>query len=362
MVERLRSLWPETEFYGCTGPRLRAAGVRTVVDAGSLAVVGLVEVVAHIPRIYREYRKLLAAAAAAPPDFAILTDSPDFHLRVAGKLKARGVPVIYLVAPQVWAWRRGRLRQMRAVIDHLLCIFPFEEPFFCQNGVAATYIGHPLANRARASLSREEFFRKHRFPPERPLITILPGSRRGEAARHLPVLVDAAERLYRARAATLVLPASATTGTAFFRERIGRAPIQPIEGQSWDALAHADAALAASGTVTVEAALLGTPLVTFYQVTPVSWALGRLLVNVPFYSMVNLVAGRQVAPELMQSEMTGERLAEEALKLLDDREARERMRAGLAEVAAKLAVGGDAMERAVRVVRELMEGKATHVS
>jgi lipid-A-disaccharide synthase len=170
------------------------------------------------------------------------------------------------------------------------------------------------------------------------------------------------DRLNRQRACAFVLPASATTGVPFFQERIGGAPIQVIEGQSWDALAHADVALAASGTVTVEAALLGAPLVTYYKVTAPSWLMGKLLVRVPYYSMVNLVAGRRVAPELMQSEMTGERIATEAMRLLEDEQARETMRAGLAEVAGKLATGGDAMARAASVIQELMEGKITHVS
>jgi lipid-A-disaccharide synthase len=361
LVEELRRGWPDAEFFGCTGPRMRRAGVRTVVDAASLAVVGLLEVVAHIPRIYSEYRKLLAAAAESPPDLAILTDSPDFHLRVAARLKRQGVPVVYLVAPQVWAWRRGRLKTMRKRLARVLCIFPFEEQFFRREGVAATYVGHPLAGLVRPALGREEFFRKHRLPANRPLITVLPGSRRGEAARHLPALLEAADRLYSEKAASFLLPASVTTGAAFFRERIGRTPIQVIEGENWDAIGHADLALAASGTVTVEAALLGTPMVTFYKVTALSWAAGRLLVRVPFYSMVNLVAGRRIVPELMQSEMTGERLASEARRLLDDKPALRRMRADLAEVAARLS-HGDAMKRAAAVIEDLMEGQAAHVT
>src|SRR6202521_2930827 len=145
LVEELRRLWPDAAFFGCTGPRLRAAGVQTAVDAASLAVVGLLEVIAHIPRIYGEYRKLLAAVREQKPDLAILTDSPDFHLRVARRLRQQGVPVVYLVAPQAWAWRKGRVKQMRRDISRLLGIFPFEEEFFRREGVDATYIGHPLA-------------------------------------------------------------------------------------------------------------------------------------------------------------------------------------------------------------------------
>jgi len=362
VVEELRRMLPQVEFFGCTGPRLRAAGVRTVVDAASLAVVGLVEVVSHIPRIYGEYRKLLAAASSVRPDLAILTDSPDFHLRVAGKLHRKGIPVVYLVAPQAWAWRKGRVKQMRRNLRRLLCIFPFEEEFFTCHGVETTYIGHPLAGLVRPSLTRDEFFRKHRLAAERPLITVLPGSRRGESARHLPALLDAVQRIYSQQAVNFVLPASATTGAAFFTGRLGRSPIQVIEGESWDAMAHADLALAASGTVTVEAALLGTPMVTFYKVTTVSWLAGKFLVDVPFYSMVNLIAGRAVVPELMQSEMTGENLARHALRLLPDGPERADMKEGLAEVRQKLAGGSAAPQRAALVIKDILEGQAKHVS
>jgi lipid-A-disaccharide synthase len=236
VVNQLRSIWPDAEFFGCTGPRLRATGVRTVVDAASLAVVGLLEVVAHIPRIYGEYRKLVAAAREEQPSLAVLTDSPDFHLRVARRLRSMGVPVVYLVAPQVWAWRKGRLKQMRRTLERVLCIFPFEEQFFRDEGVRATYIGHPLAGLVRPALSREGFFRKHDLDQSRPLIAVLPGSRRGEAARHLPALKDAVRRMESVQASNWVLPASATTGAAFFRERLGGSPIRVIEekaGTPW---------------------------------------------------------------------------------------------------------------------------------
>jgi lipid-A-disaccharide synthase len=364
VVEELRRMYPDAEFFGCTGPRLRKAGVRTVVDAASLAVVGLLEVVSHIPRIYGEYRKLLAEADRQKPDLAILTDSPDFHLRVARRLFRRGIPVVYLVAPQVWAWRKGRIRTIRRYIRRLLCIFPFEEQFFAHERVSASYIGHPLAAIVRPSLTRDEFFRKHRLASGRPLVSVLPGSRRGEAARHLPDLLDAAERLYREKAVNLVLPASATTGVGFFREKMGRSPIKVIEGESWDAMAHADLALAASGTVTVEAAILGTPMVTFYKVTRPSWIVGKLLVDVPFYSMVNLIAGRALVPELMQDQMTGERLAAEARRLLSNEGARNEMKAGLAEIRSRLAdpAGVQPARRAAEIVQDILEGEIVHVS
>jgi lipid-A-disaccharide synthase len=362
LVEELRRLWPDARFFGCAGPRMRAAGVEPVIEAESLAVVGLVEVIAHLPRIWREYRKLVCAAQKTRPQVAILTDSPDFHLRVARRLKKLGVPVVYLVAPQVWAWRKGRIPLMRRTISRLLCIFPFEEAFFRKNGIEAEYIGHPLAGQVRPKLEKSEFFRKHRLAPNRQLVTVLPGSRKGEAARHLPALVEAVERIYRQQATHFLLPASETTGAAFFRERIERVPIQVIEGETWEAIAHADLALAASGTVTIEAALAGTPMITFYKVNALSWLLGRLLVRVPFYSMVNLVAERAIVPELMQNRMTGKELAANALWLLQDDAARSRMRQDLAEVAGRLAGDGRAMAKAATLVEELMEGHAAHVS
>jgi lipid-A-disaccharide synthase len=358
LTQELRKRYPDAVFFGCAGPRMRQAGVRAIVRSESLAVVGIVEVLAHIPRIWREYQKLLAEIRRVRPDIAILTDSPDFHLRVAKHAAKLGIPVVYFVAPQVWAWRKDRLPMMRRVLTRLLCIFPFEEKFFQQNGIAAAYIGHPLSNRIAPSMSRDAFLRTYEIPPHGPLVALLPGSRRGEAARHLPYLLDAAARLAKSHGATFVLPASATTGKDFFEHRIfternSTASIKIIEGKSWDALAYCDVALAASGTVTVEAALLGAPMVTFYRVTPVSWGIGKLLVRVPFYSMVNLIAGRRIVPELMQGDMTGEALAAEAGKLLDDPQLRDQMRSGLREVSDLLRSGGDAIARAAEEIWKL---------
>ncbi|MGQ9634016.1 MAG: lipid-A-disaccharide synthase [Bryobacteraceae bacterium] len=367
LVERLRRHLPETDFFGCAGPRMRAAGVRPVALAENLSVVGLLEVVAHIPRVYGEFRKMVRAARAERPDLAILTDSPDFHLRLAARLKKARIPVVYLVAPQVWAWRKGRIRAIRWNIERLLCIFPFEEEFFRRQGVAAHYIGHPLAGIIRCSSAREAFFESHGLDKSVPLVALLPGSRRGEAFRHLPYLLEAAGRIHTSRKVQFALGSPQgfwRPKDERIRKRLAEARILVLEGQSWDLLAHADLALAASGTVTVEAALLGTPMVTYYRVSQATWHLGRRLVDVPYYSMVNLVADRKLVPELIQNEMSGETLAAEAVKLLKDADARERMRAGLAEVAARLRGKADPMEKAAGFVREVLckvEG-ASHVA
>jgi lipid-A-disaccharide synthase len=354
LLKQLRKRIPDATFFGCAGPNLRALGVDPVIRMEDLAVVGIVEVIAHLPRIYGRFRTLVAAAKNRRPDIAILTDSPDFHFRVAAKLKKLNVPVVYLVAPQVWAWRKGRVKTMRRIIDRLLCIFPFEERFFRENGVPATYIGHPLASRVKPSVTREAFFRKHNLPADRPLITVLPGSRRSESLRHLPELKSAAQILESKRPMSFLLPAAPTCGSAFFEPHLAGSPIRAIEGQAWDAMAHCDVALAASGTVTIEAALLGAPMVTFYRVTPVSWAIGKLLVDVPFYSMVNLIAERQVVPELMQSGMTGPRIAAETEALLDNVPKRAKMKQDLAEVASKLGNMPDPMLKAADEVEALL--------
>jgi lipid-A-disaccharide synthase len=359
LVTAVKALHPDADFFGCTGPKLRDTGVRQIVDAGSLGVVGLIEVVHHIPRIWGEFRKLVRSAEKERPDLAILTDSPDFNLRVARKLHKLGIPVIYLIAPQVWAWREGRVRQMRRNLACVLCIFPFEESYFESHGVPATYIGHPLTWTVRPSISKAEFCRKHGIDETKPIVALLPGSRVGEVARHLPAVSDAARRIRDKTDASIVLATplqfTRNAGSSFFGERIGGSSIQVIEGETSDTLAHADVAIAASGTVTIEAAILGTPMVTFYKVTPLSWTLGRFLVRVPFYSMVNLVAGRRIVSELMQDQVTGENLAAEAIRLLEDAGTRSEMKQALAEVAAKLASPEHPMDRAARIVSEYLK-------
>lgn len=370
LVSHLKTLLPEARFFGCAGPRMQAAGVEPVIDAAKLGVVGLVEVVRHIPEIYGEYRKLIREAARRRPALAVVTDSPDFHLRVAGQLQRRGIPVHYLIAPQAWAWRKGRVKTMRRTLEKLYCIFPFEEAFFRGHGVPVHYIGHPLTRLVKPSLSKEEFFRKHGLPGDRPLVTLLPGSRRGEIGRHLPVLAGAVGRVEQQRRCTWMLAAPpeglARFGELFFAQPFRAASIQKnkenpsgagaavvprvVEGETWDAIAHADLVLAASGTVTMEAALLGTPMVTYYRVTGMSWWMGRLLVDVPFYTMVNLIAGERVVPELIQNEMTPDKVAGAALRILQDEGEAARMRQRLSRVSASLDTGRDPLALAAELV------------
>ncbi len=356
VVSCLSKTYPSADFFGCAGPRLQAAGVKPVIDSARLSVVGLAEVVTHLPGIYSEFRKLVRFAEQHRPDAALLTDSPDFNLRLARHLKRLSVPVFYLVAPQVWAWRQGRVKIIRKLVDHIFCLFPFEEPWFRERGLDATYIGHPLGRMVRTNLSRDEFFERYRLPRDRRLAVLLPGSRVGEVRRHLPVLLETAGNLRRRFAVSLILatPPGFHTREAFstFREPLEAQSIQIIENETWDCIGHADLALAASGTVTIEAAMLGTPMVTFYKVHRLSWWAGRNLVKVPFLSMVNLIAGRQIVPELMQHDMTSAKIMAEAELLLTGTERADRMRVELAAVRAALTPKEDPFRRAADIIVE----------
>jgi len=364
VVSHLSQLYPAATFYGCAGPKLQHAGVKPVIDSADLAVVGLAEVVGHLPRIYGEYRKLVHYAEQHTPDAALLTDSPDFHLRLARHLKRLGVPVFYLVAPQVWAWRQSRVKTIRHLVDKLFCLFPFEEAWFRERGVDATYIGHPLANMVHTSVTRDEFFELHHLPQSSRMVVLLPGSRVGEARRHIPILLETVE-LLRQRlnlCFTLAIPKGFRTHEAFakFGERIQALSIQIVENDTWNSIGHADLALAASGTVTIEAAVLGTPMVTFYKVTPLSWHAGRHLVKVPFLSMVNLIADRQVVPELIQYDMTPDKLARAAEELLTHDGLASQMRADLLAVRGLLTREGDPLRRTAELIVAFLNNKSNN--
>lgn len=354
LVRSLREHRNGITFFGCTGPRLREAGVDTVIDTGKLAVVGLAEVVSHLPGIYREYRRLLRVIRRNPPDAAILTDSPDFHLRLARHLKRLGTPVYYLVAPQVWAWRQGRVRQISERVKKLFCLFPFEQPWFRDRGVDAYYIGHPLAAKVKPRWNKQQFFARHGLCPNIQTVALLPGSRAGEARRHMPDVLATVELLRRRFRLQFILGTPhgfAQRGVySIFRERISALSIKVIEDESWDVLAHADLALAASGTVTVEAAVLGTPMVTFYKVTNLSWRAGRWLVKVPYLSMVNLIAGRLVVPEHIQMDMTAENLARSTATLLQEPGKAQQMRAELLQIKQLLTASADPLVTAASII------------
>src|SRR5208282_3819229 len=290
---------------------------------------------------------------------ALLVDSPGTHLGVARRLKKHAIPVGYFIGPQVWAWRAGRVRVVKRLVNHMVVIFPFEEKIYRDAGVPVDYVGHPLVDVVRPSMTRNEFAARHGFDPERLIVALLPGSRRNEIAQNYPRIVEACELLAREVRASGGLQfahaAAPGLGADLFeshRRRRG-VEIKRIEGSAYDTLAAADCAIVASGTATVEAALLGTPMVVVYRVAPVTAAILRRMLKTPFISMVNLVAGRRLVPELIQDDFTPAAVAAEVRYLLESSDGRDEMKAGLAEVRARLGSGG-AIERAADVFARML--------
>jgi lipid-A-disaccharide synthase len=344
----------DLEIFGMGGPQMRAAGVDIVTDYSEVSVVGITEILSHLPSLVRAMRHLVAEAERRKPAFAILTDFPGFHLRLARKLKPLGIRNIYYICPQFWAWRPWRVRVVRRRFAQALCIFPFEEEFYGDAGVPVTFIGHPLVGAVHASLDRQAFCRQQGLDPEKKLVTILPGSRAAELRQHLPILRDACQRIHRESQAQFVLAAAPGSNLATLREGWPtELPLKIVVGETYNALASADAAIVSSGTATIEAALLDVPMVVVYRVTPLTAALAKPLVRTPFFSMVNLIAGKRAVPELIQNDFTPDRVAAEVLRLLNDQSAREALRRDLAEVRQRLGPPG-AVDRAADAILQLL--------
>ena len=351
LLSQLIEKRPSLTAFGLGGARSEAAGMERIVRLEKVSVIGLVEVVRKLPALSDAMRRLCTAAESRRPDLAVLIDFSGFNLRLARRLKALGVPVVYYVSPQVWAWRRGRIRTIRETVEEMLVILPFEKEFYEREGVKVRYVGHPLVDLVRASEDREAFFSRLELDPGRPLLIVLPGSRRREIELHLPILRRAIDELSRANAELqFVVSRAATIAPGFLIDRLGVTGdrVRILEGPIYDGLAHAAAAIVASGSATLEAALSGTPMVVVYRAGRVSYFLGRPFVNVAFYSMVNLIAERELVPELMQSAMTPANIVEHVTRLLDEDNAKA-MRRGLADVKRKLG-GGGASARAAEAV------------
>ncbi|MGC8762568.1 MAG: lipid-A-disaccharide synthase [Acidobacteriota bacterium] len=297
-------------WFGAGGPELASAGVEVLVPLERLAVVGIGEVVGRLPDLLREFRRLKEALRERRPRALVLVDFPDFNFRLARFARTLGVPVVYYITPQVWAWRRGRTRFLRDFTDLCLVIFPFEEAFLRDRGVRARFVGHPLAGQTAPPSRREDFLTRHGFPPGVPRLALLPGSRSSEVERTLPVLRDAARLLKARRPGSLFLVPWAPGLPEALWERCGGAPLQRIQGEYLDVLGHADAAAVASGTATLEAALLGVPQVIVYRVSALTYLLGKTLVRLPRVGLPNVVLGRDAVPELLQGECTAPRVAE----------------------------------------------------
>ena len=329
LVNALRAVAPETQFelFGATGRQMRAAGVDSVVRADELSILGLWEIARALPKFWSAFGELKQAATERKPDAAILVDWPDFNLRLARWLHRRGIKVIYYVSPQLWAWRSYRARNMRRDVDLLLSILPFEKDWYAKRGMThVEYVGHPLVGEVHARDNRGEFCRRHDLDPSRPILALLPGSRHKELIRILPPMLDAALVISRQRPEVQFVVVVAPNRDPKEADEIicvsafassDENSLRLIHHETLEALAVADAAAVASGTATLEAALLGVPLVIVYKESFLNWHILGRLITAEHYGLVNLIAGRRLATELIQDDLNAESLARELLTLLD---------------------------------------------
>jgi lipid-A-disaccharide synthase len=338
LIEALQRGDPSHFFFGVGGDRMRAAGCDTVVDAKDLAVVGITEILGQLPKIYGLYQRLIREAERRSPDLAIVIDSPAFNWRVARQMKKRGIPTVYYVAPQFWAWRQKRVRLLRDYIDKALVIFPFEERFYRDRGVDATFVGHPLAELPHPTVERADYAAQFQLNPAKPWITLMPGSRVKEVRMNLPTILEAVALL--GAEYEFLLPVAPTLSCEFLSSIIGlertELPNITLVPEALPALWHSRAGIVASGTATVEAAMMATPFVMVYRVSPLTYLLGRPRVKVPRFAMVNLIAEEEVVPELVQHDFTAANVVARLKEILPDRPARDRMLEGLARVKARL--------------------------
>lgn len=354
LVNALRRREKDVACFGATGPLMRAEGVETVVNSDELAIMGILEVTHAFPKFLKAFRELKQAAFERSPDAVVLVDWPEFNLRLATALHRRGLKVIYYISPQLWAWRPRRINRIKRDVDLMLSILPFEAEWFRVRGVEdVEFVGHPLAGEVKARFGRDEFCRQNGLNPAQPIVSFLPGSRRKELQRILPPMLATIDKLKVAKPDVQCVVVVAPSRTLEETQQIvtqlnGSHSITLVQGQTREALAASDAAAIASGTATLEAALLETPMVVVYKESAVNWhTLGRLI-TVTHYGLVNLVAGREIAKELMQNNLTAENLSEELLKLLDPA-GNKNARAQLAGVAHKLGEAG-ASERAAELI------------
>src|SRR5882724_1426012 len=345
------------EVFGMGGDQMRAAKVEVITDYSEVSVLGITEILGHLPQLIRAMRRLVHAASTRRPALAILTDFPGFHLRLARKLKPLGVRNVYYICPHFWAWRPWRANLVRRRFALALCIFPFEEKFFADAGVPVKFIGHPLVGQVRAAISRQEFAGKHGLRESCKTITILPGSRPGEINRHLPTLVESCGELERQHPGqyNFVLALAAETNLGEVRTMMRPLPsLTIVQGDTYSALAAADAAIICSGTATVEAALLDVPMVVVYKVSKLTALLAKPLIRTKFFGMVNLIAEKEVAPELIQEKFTPHNVAREVRNLLEPSRAVQ-AHTELAEVRRRLGPPG-AVERAAEAIVSLLHG------
>lgn len=362
LLRALRQQRPDVQVFGIGGPHLREVGMETLVDAADVATVGATEAIGRLRMLLRAYRRLAAAIQQSPPDLCIFVDFPEFNLRMARLAKRQGIPVLYYIGPQVWAWRRGRVRKIARRVDRLAVVFPFEPSLYAHRTQTVEFVGHPLLDRVRVTADRATTLARHGLDPRRRTIVLLPGSRHSEITHLLPAMLAArAELQTDSDPPQFVLALAHTLSPAAVEPALqaAHASMPIVTGDTYNLVASADLALVASGTATLECALLECPMVIVYRVSPVTWTLARLLVRgVRHIGMPNIVAGRGIVPELLQGRVTGPAIAAAAREVLGSPERRATMVADLRDVRRRLGSGG-AARRAAAIAVEMLEQGST---
>jgi lipid-A-disaccharide synthase len=358
LVKIMKRINPEIYFCGIGGEKMEAAGVKILFTSSQMAVVGLTEVFSRLPYILKAYRRLKTSLKNDNPALIILIDYPAFNIRLARCAKRFHVPVLYYISPQVWAWREGRVKKISRRVDRMSVILPFEEAVYRKHGLDPDYVGHPLMDTVPRGLTKVEAIQALELEQGSPILGLLPGSREEEIVNLLPAMVEAAEILSsRYHGLRCLLPLSSTVAPNLVEDLISRSTIEIklIKGDIYTVLAACDLALVASGTATLETAIMGIPMIIVYRLSAISYWIGKRVVKVPFIGLVNLVAGEEVVPELIQAEVTPQRLAKEADAILGDSRMKENMIKNLEKVKTKLGQGG-ASEKTAKIAMEMMEG------
>jgi len=360
LARALKARIADAEIFGCGGEAMRSAGVETLVDIHQVALIGISEVVTGLPKAYRAMQDLVAEAARRKPAAAILIDSPSLNLRLAERLKRHNIPVIYFVSPQIWAWKKWRIRKINACVDLMLCLFDFETEIYQKAGVPVQWVGHPLVDMPAPTQPREEFFQSAHLNLNTPTVAMLPGSRRSEVRFNLPTMLEAAGLVAKSRNVQFAVASAPTIDPQWLesivaRSYTGKATLRVLSNATHEALRYADAAVVASGTATIEAALHECPMVVVYRVSAFTAMCARILIDVPFYSMVNLLAGHPAVPEFIQDDFTADRVANQVQVFLDDGQARRKMVEDLQKVRLRLGKGG-AIARAADAITRHLEG------
>lgn len=356
LVKALSRREPTLRFFGVGGEQLKQTGLEALFDVSEIAGMGFVELAGNLLNIWRAYRILRRAIRDQNPDLLVLIDFPEFNLRLAKLAKKLRIPVLYYISPQIWAWRRGRVRQIARYVDHMAVVFPFEVPLYENRKVKVSFVGHPLLDIVRSRALRENVLAQLALDAGKRTIAILPGSRKGEIAYHLPVLLDAAMRLSKDSEVQFLVIRASTVGRQEVESLLKRVPlnIPIVEDQRYDALNACDLAWTASGTVTLETALLLKPMIVVYRLSWLTYALARILVKIRHVGIVNIMVGKEIVPELIQSDFTAAGVVKKTRSLLENRELRDSMVRKLVALREKLGTPG-AADRVANIALSMMD-------